>query len=675
MTNGQPARLFISHSHVDNTFGVRLAEDLRRTLGDEHAVWYDISGGLHGGDAWWRKIVQEIAARPIFLVVLSPDAMESRWVNDEIDLAWNLKNTPEGKTIIPVLYRDCQPRADLRTRHIISFLPPRSYETALAETLAALGLTTPVAMAMSPQPQAIPKSPASSARASSDIVEQFAPQIAAAYTQLDWPDVIRKAEFLIRHAPDRVTAPLYRMLGVALLEDGAAQRGRNALDTALALDPLDLDALRAAARAAVMLGDAEVAHTLLNDALALASDSALRLQLLADDAYALRLAGKSVEEVRRCDEALRLAQDNPDWRARRVVALTLAGRHADALAEMEHVARDVVSRASADSAPHLQAESRALRAELMREAQAFGVARSTDDRRAVAERFAALLTRNASDAALRDDPLSLQRLSAPRLPERLAMLGYIMRPFGAFEAILPPLCEVAAGPCLLSDGAKWASDVAARDLPHHWVNLAAYQMSRYPVTVAEYACFARAKHREPHRWGSGGQRLDWQTQLARPDHPIVCVTWHDALAYAAWLSALTGQRWRLPTEAEWEKAARWNAGTQKSFAYPWGDAFDPACCNCATAIGQTTAIGSYSDGASPFGALDMAGNVWEWTSNLADDSAAEATTDTEPTEIAMLRGGSWVSAPAEVSGVARRAHVPNGFSPAIGFRLVCVSGS
>jgi formylglycine-generating enzyme required for sulfatase activity len=206
------------------------------------------------------------------------------------------------------------------------------------------------------------------------------------------------------------------------------------------------------------------------------------------------------------------------------------------------------------------------------------------------------------------------------------------------------------------------------------VNLATFQIARYPVTVAEYACFARAGRREPIRWESAGQRLDWQTQLARPDHPVVCVTWHDALAYAAWLSALTGQRWRLPTEAEWEKAARWEAQTQKSLAYPWGETFDAARCNCATAIGQTTAVGSYPAGASPCGALDLAGNVWEWTSNLASDSVADATPDAEPTEIAMLRGGSWFSAPGEVSGVARLAHLPNGYSPAIGFRLICAPG-
>ncbi len=678
MSSQHSVRLFISHSHTDNAFGVRLAEDLRHALGDEQSVWYDVSGGLHGGDAWWRKIVQEIAARPIFLVVLSPDAMESRWVNDEIDLAWNLKNTPEGKTIIPVMYRECQPRADLRTRHIISFAAPRSYEVALNETLAALGVvgSPPTPRATSPA-MPTPSRPATAtgdATAQAAMVEQFAPQIEAAYERRDWSDVMRKAELLLRRAPEHVTSAIHRMYGVALVEEGEAARGREALDSALALDPLDPAAMRAAARVSVALNDPETAHTLLEDALAIASDNDLRLRLLADDAYTLRLAGRATEEVRRCDEALRLATGDAEWSARRVVALTLANRAADAQSEMEHLARDVASRASADAGLHIRAEIAALHGELTKEAQAFREAKGLDARKAVAERFAALLTRNAARTSALDDPLSPVRQPLPRLPERLATLGYVMRPYGEQEAILPPLCDVPAGRCLLSDGVGWAPGVAARDLPHQWVESGAFQIARSPVTVAEYACFVRSRRAEPQRWeGSGSQRLDWKTQLARPDHPVVCVTWHDALAYAAWLSALTGERWRLPTEGEWEKAARWDENAKSARAYPWGEQFDPERCNCASKLGETSLVGAYPGGASPCGALDMVGNVWEWTSNLADDDTIAANSSDEPAEIAVLRGGSWFSGPDEVSGVARRAKEPNGYSPAIGFRLVCLS--
>jgi len=77
-------RIFVSHSHLDNDFGTRLSQDLRRVLNDEKAVFYDL-GGLHGGEIWWEKIVEELTGRNVFLLVLSPDAMNSLWVRREIN--------------------------------------------------------------------------------------------------------------------------------------------------------------------------------------------------------------------------------------------------------------------------------------------------------------------------------------------------------------------------------------------------------------------------------------------------------------------------------------------------------------------------------------------------------------------------------------------------------------
>ena len=133
-------RIFISHSSQDNDFGSKLAQDLRHVLGDDTAVWYDISGGLQVGDAWWRTIVKELTARPVFIVILSPYAVASPWVNDEIDLAWRQKNSPARLRIIPVLYRPCQARYELYNLQMVSFLPPKPYQEAFNELLMALGL-------------------------------------------------------------------------------------------------------------------------------------------------------------------------------------------------------------------------------------------------------------------------------------------------------------------------------------------------------------------------------------------------------------------------------------------------------------------------------------------------------------------------------------------------------
>src|SRR5205823_13064249 len=116
-------RIFVSHSHLDNDFGTRLTQDLRRVLNDESAVFYDVLGGLHGGETWWEKIVEELSARDVFLLVLSPDAMNSLWVRREINIALN-----KNKLILPVLHRPSTIRADLEIIQIISFLAPKPYE-------------------------------------------------------------------------------------------------------------------------------------------------------------------------------------------------------------------------------------------------------------------------------------------------------------------------------------------------------------------------------------------------------------------------------------------------------------------------------------------------------------------------------------------------------------------
>src|SRR5712692_10423842 len=201
MTTPGP-RIFMSHSHLDNAFVTRLAQDLRRALVDESAVWYDILG-LHGGDTWWEKIVEELMAREVFLLVLSSDAMNSRWVRREINMALN-----ENKSILPVLHRDCSIRPDLKILQIITFLAPKSYEVALREVLVALGL-----------PTGAPIEPKERASQPTDPAGALLRQMEAAFAAQDWPDVIRKADYLIKRQPESATATVYRLQGLVYLED------------------------------------------------------------------------------------------------------------------------------------------------------------------------------------------------------------------------------------------------------------------------------------------------------------------------------------------------------------------------------------------------------------------------------------------------------------------------
>jgi formylglycine-generating enzyme required for sulfatase activity len=199
-----------------------------------------------------------------------------------------------------------------------------------------------------------------------------------------------------------------------------------------------------------------------------------------------------------------------------------------------------------------------------------------------------------------------------RFPPRLAELGYRVAFLNGAEVILPPLCDVPAGPFLMGSDPATDKDAEVNEQPQHWVTLGAYQIGKYPVTVAEYACFIRATGRAAPTGEDGmPYQVSWQTQLRQQlDHPVVTVSWRDATAYVQWLAERAGHPWRLPSEAEWKKAARWDAAMGSARIYPWGDAFDASHCNSDEGkIEMTTPVGSYLSGASPYGALDMAGNV------------------------------------------------------------------
>ena len=162
------------------------------------------------------------------------------------------------------------------------------------------------------------------------------------------------------------------------------------------------------------------------------------------------------------------------------------------------------------------------------------------------------------------------------------------------------------------------------------VHVDAFRIDKFPVTQRQYKRFidANPEHRVPYVDSDWAKPYNWDRQARtfppdKADYPVVLVSWHDAVAYAEWAGK------RLPTEEEWEKAARGTDGR----VYPWGDDFDSDRCNTAeSGIGGTTLVGRYSpQGDSPYGCVDMAGNVWEWTASEWSSSSKNK----------VLRGGSW----------------------------------
>ena len=218
----------------------------------------------------------------------------------------------------------------------------------------------------------------------------------------------------------------------------------------------------------------------------------------------------------------------------------------------------------------------------------------------------------------------------------------------------------------------WAQEWQDKQLfrieqPQHRVNLAAFSMAKMPVTNQEYHRFVwETGHRTPRHWAN------FQFPEGLGEHPVVQVSLKDALAYCAWFSKQTGKPYRLPTEAEWEKAARGNADTR---IYPWGMDFDPWRCNTLeSGKHSTTVVGSYSpSGDSPYGVRDLAGNVWEWTTSLqmpypykADDGREDMATD----GLRVIRGGAWYYSRKLARCSAREGVRGIYVSSSLGFRLV-----
>lgn len=209
--------------------------------------------------------------------------------------------------------------------------------------------------------------------------------------------------------------------------------------------------------------------------------------------------------------------------------------------------------------------------------------------------------------------------------------------------------------------------------PQTEIYLSAYRIGRYPVTNQEYSVFVAATGRHPPAHWADGR---YPPELAQ--HPVVNVTWFDALAYCAWLAEMTGKPYRLPSEAQWEKAAR---GEDRR-SYPWGARWDRGRCNTLErGLHATTPVGAFSpDGDSVYGCADMAGNVWEWVLDwYSRDYYAVSTAFTDPLgpthgAVKVIRGGSF-NADSRQARVTTRAYANRNMGRAeLGFR-VALDGS
>ncbi len=236
------------------------------------------------------------------------------------------------------------------------------------------------------------------------------------------------------------------------------------------------------------------------------------------------------------------------------------------------------------------------------------------------------------------------------------------------------LITIPAGPFKMGSDQQRTS---AQNRPQHEIDLAAYRIDKYPTTNIQYGRFvAEASYRTPVDWVNG--RVPKGKEL----HPVTMVSWYDASNYCTWANK------RLPTEAEWEKAARGTDGRR----WPWGEDMDAKRLNTYYSVGATTAVITYNNGASPYGVMDMAGNVSQWIeTDFLPYTGTDASQELFQGKVGMvrsaqdralkvvdlvgvdakykvLRGGSWKSDPFSTATFHRNYSWPHYASDFFGFR-------
>jgi len=255
---------------------------------------------------------------------------------------------------------------------------------------------------------------------------------------------------------------------------------------------------------------------------------------------------------------------------------------------------------------------------------------------------------------------------------------------------IPALVDVPEGQFLM--GIE-QSDDNENEKPQHRVGLSAYRIGKYPVTNAQYRFFIEdsgytRKHRDC--WTDLGWKFIETSNISIPalwydstwnldNHPVVGVSWYEAVAYCNWLTKTAPEKhkFRLPTEAEWEKAARGTDGRK----WPWGNDFEWWNANTlASEINRTTAVGLFPKSPSPFDAFDMAGNVWEWCSSQwgsdlktpsfkypyrVDDGREEPNN----ADLRVMRGGSWNVPEKHAQCATRNRNYPHNRNNDVGFRV------
>lgn len=251
------------------------------------------------------------------------------------------------------------------------------------------------------------------------------------------------------------------------------------------------------------------------------------------------------------------------------------------------------------------------------------------------------------------------------LPDLLHALYSVLSPQGTVQVVVRPggldhWCRVAAGDATL-------------DLPSGdtlTCGISAFDIGKYPITNRQFYAFLDNEYENRYWWHYSDSAYQWRLSSclpdssARDDYPCTNVCWYDAIAFCNWLSFASSQSITLPSDFQWQRAAQ---GDDQR-VYPWGNQFDVTLCNThESGINQLVLSTRFSGGASPFGVMDMVGNIWEWCVNPFNSPRYSAIDRDEPRSV---RGGSWRDGYRDVGAKARKSYPPNYRHDDVGFRIV-----
>lgn len=273
----------------------------------------------------------------------------------------------------------------------------------------------------------------------------------------------------------------------------------------------------------------------------------------------------------------------------------------------------------------------------------------------------------------------------PEVPQRAtlgAMLGILGDPRSDVGAQIPCLCLIPSGTFVMGHPIdKSLVDMPSLQSGQYLIGVSGFEIGKYPVTNAQFSRFVEAGgygQAGRHFWTEPGWAWKESHGVTTPaywgdpswcigNHPVVGVSWYEAVAYCRWLADHTGRKFRLPTEAEWERAAG-------STVWPWGDESAVLRANVLEErVGRTTCVGLFRAGASGSGVYDMAGNVWEWCSSefrgYGPYTSVDGREDPGSANPRCIRGGSWLNSKDRARNANRDHYSPGDRHFDLGFRV------